>query len=294
MRKQPMAVATQVPSRGLSQSNFFIPNLPFTKKWMAALDKAYDEGGWHCLSAGAQQGKSTANRAFLLAHPPVKFEQGGLHVPVAITTACPRRKLLLTDLADSLGAKALVRPRVDLIEVIAVALERGRTRLIIINNAHDMDWRQWQWLFALHEVYFRRSGIAPGIVFSSIGSNVALADVPSNDEAIDQLRKRMFYTAIEGHTRKDLKTALELFLNARAPKVLAGTDILEVSALLYDELTTELFDPHRSKRVAALDIDEIVTRVGVLYAAGERSGEQLILKAIADYRLGRTPSTVAA
>src|ERR1700687_3171712 len=108
----------------------FIPDLAFTTRWTAGLQKAYDEGGWLVMSAGAQQGKTWPNRAFLQAHPAVKRTDGTFEVPVAATVACPQQALLLRDLAASLGVSALLR-RGNAIEVIASVLIRAQTKLLL-------------------------------------------------------------------------------------------------------------------------------------------------------------------
>jgi hypothetical protein len=274
-------------------SSTFISDLPFTKRWTAGLQQVFDEGGWCVQSAGAQQGKSVANRAFLRAHEPSKRPDGTYDVPVAATVACPQQALLLHDLAASLGVGALLR-RGNIIEVIAAGLIRGRTRLIMINNGHEMDWRQWEKLLALHEVYLRRGGIAPGIVFSSIGEQVGLPSLPSMDEALDQLRKRLFYRPISGHSKSEVAAALRLFLERRVPDMLTATTVITYAPLLWQELTSEFFDTQKTKRVAAVDIDETVLRMEALFAGGECSGEQLVRQAIALYRIDRSRADEAA
>src|SRR6185503_13430224 len=187
----------------------------------------------------------------------------------------------------SLGVSALVR-RGNIIEVIAAGLIRGGTRLLIVNNGHEMDWRQWEKLLALHEVYLRRGGIAPGIIFSSIGEQVGIPSLPSLDEALDQLRKRLFYRPIPGHSKLEVEKALRLFLEGRVPAMLTKTDVMTYAPLLWQELTSEFFDVKKTKRVAAVDIDESVLRMEALFAGGERSGEQLVRQAVALYRSDRS------
>lgn len=254
---------------------------------MKELQRIYDEGGSWVVCGGAQHGKSTANRAFAESHQRYKDPtSGNTIVEVATTTACPGENLFYADLAESFGVVRLMR-RQNATEVLAAAILRSRTRMIIVNNGHEMDPKQWSRWLALQEVYFRRGGAAPALVLSSIGPNVGMATVSPTDEAMQQLRKRLFYSEVSGHDRDEVRRALRLFLERGDPATLR-TDVLEHYGALYEALTDPFFDPLKTRRVAAIDIDEVARRIEALAAAGERSGERLVEQAVADYRRSRT------
>jgi hypothetical protein len=114
------------------------------------------------------------------------------------------------------------------------------------------------------------------------------------DEALDQLRKRLFYRPIAGHGKSEVAAALKLFLERRVPEMLMATTVLTYAPLLWQELTSEFFDTQKTKRVAAVDIDETVLRMEALFAGGEHSGEQLVRHAVALYRIDRSRADEAA
>jgi hypothetical protein len=265
----------------------YVANLPFTERWLSALKSAYDAGGWHVISGGPHHGKSVSNLLFARSHNPGKQPDGKTSIPVAITIACPQSNVLLHELADSLGLNPRMFRHVNAITAIVQAAKVAGLQLIIVNNAHELDWRQWEKLLALFEA-FLKAGLTPGIVLSSISESVGTLTLRSSDDALMQIKKRVFYVRIPGHSKSEVSRALELLLRWLEPKTLEDTDVLDFAALAWEELTSELFDPLRTRRVATVDLHEVAMRIVALYEGGERSGDQLMRLALADYRLGRS------
>lgn len=229
----------------------------FTKRWMEKLEQAEREGGWWFLDALSQNGKTTTNKHYRDQKRTEKLASGTTIVPVGLTCAAEGERMLLAALADSLGGARLVRqPQRAL--AVARALARIGTQLIIVNNGHSMDWRQWQALLALEELY-KSAGIDPAIVFSSINRNVGLATVRTHDGTTDQLRRRLRFEHIEGNDKKELRSALELLASRDCPSLL-DTDFLDHRDLVFELLTEGLFSSSE-RRVITVDITELFRRI---------------------------------
>lgn len=229
----------------------------FTRRWLDKLAQAEREGGWWNLDALSQNGKTTANKHYRDQKRTEKLETGTTIVPVALTCAAEGERVLVAALADSIGGARLVRqPQRSL--AVARALAKVGTRLIVVNNGHAMEWRQWQTLLALEELY-KSFGVDPAIVLSSINRNVGLASARTHDGTTDQLRRRIRFEHVPGNDKKDVRAGLELLARRDHPGLLK-TDLLEQADLVFELLTDGLFASSES-RVVTVDLIELFRRV---------------------------------
>lgn len=232
---------------------------PFAARWEDVLQRAMNERGWWCVYAESQLGKTTCNVRFRARHPAVKGD-GSTSVPVALTCASRTEGLLLAGLADSLGGARLMRMPQRTLHV-ARALERAGTRLVIVQNAHFMDWRQWEQMLVLEEMY-KALHIEPAFVFSSIHPQVGLISARSADGSMDQLRRRLRFEQVRGHDRQEVRRLLQMFCK-RDDHRLIDRGALDESSLVHELLTTGLFlTPDRT--VATVDAEELVNRMSAL------------------------------
>lgn len=248
----------------------------FTKRWLAKLAQAEREGGWWFLDAESQNGKSTANNYYRNRQRIEKQASGTTIVPVAVSCAAEGERMLLAALADSLGGARLVRqPQRGL--AIARAMVRVGTRLVIVNNGHAMDWRQWQAILTLEELY-KANGIDPAIVFSSVNRNVGLASVRTHDGTSDQLRRRLRFEHVEGNSKADVRAALELLVARDGPDAF-GEAFVDQSDLVF-ELLTEGILASDERRVITRDLLDLFRRVVAVHRKlADASDEELIREA---------------
>lgn len=237
-------------------------DLPFSIRWRKELAHAMNVGGWHVHAAGSQNGKTTANLQFREAHAPVRVS-GGTTVPVALAWAAQGRRPLLRSLALSLGGETFARMSGRETRVPA-AMAKCKTRLIIINNAHNMDWRQWQELLTLDDVCLGSYSFRPAIVFSGIYATRTLPDLPRRTELNEQIKKRVTcFKAVRGHDKNDVQAALEVLLEAFCPPLLRER-AANHAAHVFDLLTRPEIDFSRSGYVATGDLLELTRRMAAL------------------------------
>lgn len=275
--------ATIVPSAYL--------DLPFAKRWREALDHAVTGGGWHVHSAPSQYGKTTANRAHTRAAMTVKGAGVQTQKPVAECFATDGKRLILRSLGEMLadgGERFLRLPNPEL-RVPALCKALG-VKLIIVNNAHNLEWHQWQELLTLDEVCWSRHGIRPAIVLSGVHKDVGLVALPKSPVLIEQIKARIVcYEEVKGHSSADVGEALKLVLARDCPPL--DTDAMGAqSGLLFSLLTTPQFDRWGRKLVSAMDIVEVARRMAAVYAEAPRTrAENIIRQAVADYGTHREP-----
>ncbi len=264
----------------------FLP-LPFAVRWNHQNKVAMREGNWHVHSAPSQYGKSTANRAFYLDQRARKASDGLTIVPVAQCWAT-QSKLILRTLAESLGGERFAaQPNRE--QLVPRAIKSLETRLIIVNNGHNMDWRQWQELLDLDDICWAQHGVRPAVVFSGVHRELGLLKLPKSQELVAQIRKRICcYIEIPGHDRAEVRVALHLLLERDCPELLER-DILTLSPLVHKILIEPVFDRWGTKTAATVDLVELCRRLAAVYRADPKSSIELILeRAATAYRKAQT------
>ena len=275
-----------------SPASAYLP-LPFAVRWREALDDAMGEGGWHVHSAPSQYGKTTANRAHARAALTAKRKGDLTQKPVAECFATDGRRLILRSLGENLadGGERFHRLPNPELRVPALCKVLG-VRLVIVNNAHNLDWHQWQELLTLDEICWSRHGIRPAVVLSGVHKEAGLVRLPKSSELIEQIKARIVcYQEIPGHDAKGVRAALELLLARDCPG-LNTADTLGHSKLLFTLLTTREFDRWGRKCVSTMDLVEVVRRMAAVYAEAPRTKPETVVRtAVAAYGADRRPAS---
>lgn len=270
-------------------SSPYLP-LPFSVAWRKELETAMRQGGWHVHAADSQHGKSTANRQFFLDMTP----RSGLRAaPVALAWATDNR-LITRSIAESIGGRLFAQQRHIELRVPDL-MKRLGTKLVIVNNGHNMDWRQWNELLTLDDICWTQHGIQVGVVLSGVHKELGLTNLPKDPSLIQQITARVTcYKHIPGHDRGDVRVALKVLLERDCPKLLER-DVLAQSGLVYELLTRPEIDPARTKRVSARDLAELVRRMAAVQQSNPRSScESIVQQAFRHYLLNRTPPRAQA
>jgi hypothetical protein len=270
----------------------YVP-IPFALRWRKDLEDAIRQRGWHVHAAGSHHGKSAENRHFYLDHIQQAANAGRNERPVALAWATDNR-LITRTIAESLGGRLFASQRHIEIRV-PDAIKRLNTKLIIVNNGHNMDWRQWNELLTLDDICWTLHGIHVGVVFSGVHQKLGIVNQPKQRELVEQITQRIkCFKDIPGHDRAEVKRALELIMTRDDPALLQR-GFLDKYGLVFELLTGPQFDPAKTKRVAAVHLFELVTRMAALNAQQPRANvEQLVRAAYAHYvqnRLTTNPSS---
>lgn len=262
--------------------------LPFSVRWNHENEAAMRDGGWHVHSAPSQYGKSTSNRAFYLQMKAQKTSDGKTSVPVAQAWATDGKRLILRSIAESLGGERFAAlPNREL--RVPAGIKQLGTRLIIVNNGHNMEWRQWQELLTLDDVCWAHHGVRPAIVLSGVHRELGLVNLPRIPELVEQIRKRIVcYKEVPGHDRREAKEAMRLLLERECPELL-GRGAQDHVRLLYELLTDSVFDRWHTRTVGSADLVEVARRMAALHRAHrDRSAEAVIRSAVERYRKSQT------
>lgn len=287
MKKQ-----NETPEPGAVQSGSMSAylDLPFARRWRTALDHAMSEQRWHVHTAPSRHGKTTANRAHVRAALREKKADGSSEKPVAQCVATDGKRLILRSLGEMLvdgGERFLRLPNPELrVPALCKALN---VRLIIVNNAHNLDWHQWQELLTLDEVCGEHQATPPAIVLSGVNEKLELKQLPKSTELLSQIHNRICcYEEIPGHSAAETGTALGLLLARDCPPLVHKA--VEHGTLLFELLTTKTFDRERRGTVSAMDLVEVVRRIAAVYAEAPRTGVAKIIRtAVEDYASRRIP-----
>lgn len=238
---------------GLSQFD----DLPFTKRWEKQLTRILNDGGWHFLGARAQQGKTVTNRRFVAAHPASRSSTKGTRMPVAQAWAAQGRKPILRSLAESLGGPGLAAMSGRETLMPRVVAQSG-VDLIIVNNAHYLDYRQWQELLNFDDVCVGRHGMHPAIAFSGVFTSQTLPGLPDDLAEAEQIQKRVLsFRLIRGHDEKETREALEILLKRHAPSLFTARAHAHAGRV-FEMLTEPQIDIAHTGYVGAGDLVELV------------------------------------
>jgi hypothetical protein len=261
--------------------NFF-DDLPFSRRWRKELNRIMNNGGWHFLGARAQQGKTVGSRQFVAAHPAIRSSTAGTRQPVAQAWAAHGRKPILRSLAESLGGPGLAAmPGRETLLPRVVA--RSGTDLIIVNNAHYLDYRQWQELLNFDDVCLGRHGARPAIAFSGVFTAKNVPGLPNDAAEAQQIIKRVLsFKLIRGHDRSEVREALEILLKRHSP-ILHSERAFAHAGRVFDLLTTPQIDTAVTGYVGAGDLVELVRHMSAVRKADPaKSVRDLIEKAFED------------
>jgi len=251
--------------------------IPFAVRWRKELDDAIRQRGWHVHAAGSHHGKSAENRHCYLDHIQAAANAGRNERPVALAWATDN-KLITRSIAESLGGRLFAAQRHIELRV-PDAIKRLKTQLIIVNNGHNMDWRQWNELLTLDDICFTMHGIHVGVVLSGVHHELGIVNQPKQRELVEQITQRIkCYKRIPGHDRGEVKVALELIMTRDDPGLLRR-GALNHAGLVYELLTSPALDPTRTKRVAAVHLFEIVSRMSAISGKQPRSSMEQVVRA---------------
>lgn len=269
----------------------YVP-IPFALRWRKELDDAMRQRGWHVHAAGSHHGKSAENRHFYLQHMQEAANAGRNERPVAMAWATDN-KLIARSIAESLGGRLFAQQRHIELRV-PDAIKRLNTKLIIVNNGHNMDWRQWNELLTLDDISWTLHGIHVGVVLSGVHQKLGIVNQPKQRELVEQITQRIkCFKQIPGHDRGEVKRALELIM-ARDDPALLQRGALDQAGLVFQLLTGPALDPGGTKRVAAVHLFEIVTRMSALSAQQPRTSiEHIVRGAFAHYTQNRLVAPAA-
>lgn len=237
--------------------------LPFTERWERQLAVATKEGGWHVHAAGSQHGKTTANRDFYLGQRAERRANGESSCPVGLAWAADNKRMVLRSLAESIGGQRFATLPHPELKVPAMIKKLG-TRLVVVNNAHNLEWRQWQELLTLDDVAWGEHGVRLAIVLSGVHKELGLVNLPRQVELVEQITNRITcYREIKGHDRSEVKAALRLLLERDAPQLIKR-GVLDHSGLVFDLLVRPEIDLAGRKTVATLHLVELSRRMAAL------------------------------
>lgn len=264
-------------------------DLPFSMRWNEENRRALEGGSWHVHSAPSQYGKTTANRAFLMAQNAQRTEEGESTMPVVQTWATDRKNIL-RGIAECIGGERMANmPNRELL--VPRIMSRIRARLVIVNNGHNMDWKQWQELLTLDEICWGEYGFHPAVVLSNVQQQVGVANAPKSVELTEQIHKRITcYLEVHGHDRDEVETALRLLLQRDCPELVK--EATRLAGSVFKILTEPVFDRWSRRTVGAGDLVELVRRM----AAAKRTmpgatTREVLEAAAADYRVAQTDPT---
>jgi hypothetical protein len=269
-------------------------DLPFSLRWRKELRRVMKNGGWHFLAAGSHPGKTCANAQFECDHPAVRSSTLGTTIPVAQCWAARERKPILRSLAESLGGPGFASlPGRE--TKVAAMLFKAQTRLIIVNNAQNLDWRQWQELINLDDVCEGRHHWRPAIAFSGVFDAKKLPGLSDSPAENEQIHKRVqSFKVIRGHDRDEVKGALELLFEKIAPALLRER-AQNHAGHVFELLTREEVDRRRTGYVATIDLLSLVERMNELRVADPaRPIREVIDAAFEDYQRHRRGLGIAA
>jgi hypothetical protein len=264
--------------------------IPFALRWRKELDDAIRQRGWHVHAAGSHQGKSAENRHCYLEHIQAAADAGRNERPVAMAWATDN-KLIVRSIAESLGGRLFAQQRHIELRV-PDAIKRLNTKLIIVNNGHNMDWRQWNELLTLDDICWTLHGIHVGVVLSGVHQKLGIVNQPKQRELVEQITQRIkCFKQIPGHDRAEVKRALELIMTRDDPALLQR-GALDQAGLAFELLTGHALDPARTKRVAAVHLFELVARMSALNTQRPRTSvEEIVRSAFAHYMQHRLTAT---
>ena len=275
-----LAFATQVQAQ-IPLSEF--DELPFSKRWTKHLVRIMNDGGWHFLGARSQQGKTVTNRQFVAAHPAVRSSTSGTRMPVIQAWAAQGRKPILRSIAESLGGPGLgaMSGRETLIPRVVT---QAHVRLIIVNNAHYLDYRQWQELLNFDDVCVGRHGRRPAIAFSGVFTTTTLPGLPSDAAEAEQILKRvMSFKLVRGHDLAETRLALDPLLKRHAP-VLHKERAYTHAGLVFELLTQPQIDIANTGYVGTGDLVELVRYMAAVRKANAAASvKDVIGEAFARY-----------
>lgn len=251
-------------------------------------------GGWHFLAAGSHQGKTCANAQFERECPAVRSSTQGTTLSVAQCWAARDRKPILRSLAESLGGPSFAAlPGRE--TKVAAMLFKAHTRLIIVNNAQNLDWRQWQELINLDDVCEGRHHWRPAIAFSGVFDEKKIPGLSDSPAENEQIHKRVqSFKFVRGHDRDEVRTALELLFTHLSPALLRER-AQNHAGYVFELLTREEVDRRRTGFVATIDLVALVERMAVLREADRSAAiKKVIDAAFEDYQRHRRGLRIAA
>ncbi len=240
--------------------SLYLP-LPFAVRWESALDRAMRQGGWHCFIAPPQSGKTMSNRHKAVTERAQKTSDGRTEMRVGIGWSANHKPLVLRSLARDIGG-----PRFAMLAgrelSVADMIRKVLMRLIIINNAHNLDATQWQELLTLDDVTLGSpGGIRPAIVLSSAYAELPLASLARRPDLLGQVQKRLRNpTYIPGHDRDEVKEGLRLILERDAPELIRDRPH-DHASLIFNLLTEPVFLVDGVKAVSSVDLYEFSRRL---------------------------------
>jgi hypothetical protein len=268
--------------------------LPFTVRWQNQLDAALREGGWHVHSAGSQHGKTTGSMDYRNQHRVRNAATGSAATPAGLAWAADSKPMILRSLATDLGGQHFARlPHLEL--KLPPLMQKLGTRLVIVNNGHNLEWRQWQELLTLDDICAGEYGIRLTVVLSGVHKQLGLIKVPQQAELIEQITNRIrCYREIEGHGPAEVREALQLIVEDQAPQrlpQLLKKGLLTQSNLVFQFLTRPEIDLAGRKTVASVHLIELSRRILALHKSDPgASAEQLVRAAFANYIRYRRPA----
>lgn len=273
---------------GKLPADFWLP-LPSARRWEHELAAIARQKRWIHLYASPQFGKSTCNYHVWLTSNGVKRDDGTTLVPVALGVA-GSVTTLLASIAESIGGLHLLH-QPQRVNALGRAMGRVGTSLLIINNAHRLEWRQIELLLSLEEAALTH-GSRFGVALSGVRSELQILGTPLHDDLANQLRFRLRDSReVEANSSEEIQTALELICKRDAPELIRAK-LPESWQTVRDELSTAEFGG--SKKIIALHLVELVRCCRALRKKGQlTTGEELVMAGIASYRLARIRATAA-
>lgn len=219
---------------------------------------------------------------------------GSTSTPAGLAWAADNKPMILRSLATDLGGQHFARlPHLEL--KLPPLMQKLGTRLVIVNNGHNLEWRQWQELLTLDDICAGEYGIRLTVVLSGVHKQLGLVKVPQQAELIEQITNRIrCYREIEGHGPAEVRDAMQLIVEAQAPELLAQLikkGLLTQSNLVFEFLTRPEIDLAGRKTVASVHLIELSRRIVALYKSDPgASAEQLVRAAYANYIKYRRPA----
>ena len=260
---------------------------PFEKRYLAIMQRAWQERSWHVISAVPGSGKSVGINELVRKSGAYKDRTGATFMPVLAIRA-PKNNARDSVLGGALSLALGVSPSMpwkSLRLELVPALASVQIECIIIDDSHDLNMSTLSYIKELTDnlaalPYERLVGLC--LVTAHSNNPIHLIEIIKQpDEIWQQFYRRMDkkhpFCVVDGHTQDEVLAILwdfEQLYQSQLPNL----RLRRWAPYIYEQLTNPILDLDSSRRVTMDNLTKFVTiAVGRAYDRGETDVSPQIL-----------------
>jgi AAA domain-containing protein len=266
---------------------------PFEKRYLAIMQRAWQDRSWYVISAVPGSGKSVGIKELQRKSGAYKDRTGITFMPVLAIRA-PKDKAEASVLGGALALALGVSPSKwswnRLRNELVPALDYFQVECIIIDDAHDLNMSTLSYIKELTDnlealPYERRVGLC--LVTAHSNNLIPLKEIILQpDEIWKQFYRRMDkvspFCVVDGHTQDEVLAILWHFEQLYQSQ-LPDLRLRRWASYIYKQLTNQILDLDSSRRVTMDNLTKFVTiAVGRAYNRGETDVTPQILAETAE------------